>query len=236
MQTKRRRRRRSHRTVETEGSGITIMKADVKLRAATITTTTNAAPVTTQIRLHFQHDCNRLRDDFVVMVTHHVVTVMLISFSYVTNYFRIGTVVMFLHDASDFWLEAAKMFKYVGSFWPCMGCFCVFILVWIVTRLYCFPFRVIASVFFEAPGLIGRYPALDMFAAFLSVLQVLHIFWTIQIIRTAVKPFTTGQLTSDARSDSEMSETDNDHTHASDLSLRNDHCNGGAQNGITRSE
>ena len=54
--------------------------------------------------------------------------------------------------------------------------------------------RVISSVLFEAPELIGFYPALGGFAAFLLALQVLHIFWTIQIIRTAVKPFTTGQV------------------------------------------
>ncbi|CDS35888.1 lag1 longevity assurance 5 [Echinococcus multilocularis] len=114
------------------------------------------------------------RKDFIVMLTHHVVTVALISFSYLTNYFRIGSVIMLLHDSADFWI--------------------------------------IASLFYDAPVLIGFYPALSAFAVFLITLQLLHIFWTVQIIRTAVKPFTTGQLTSDARSDSEMSDTDNDCT------------------------
>ncbi|KAH9286406.1 Ceramide synthase 5 [Echinococcus granulosus] len=152
------------------------------------------------------------RKDFIVMLTHHVVTVALISFSYLTNYFRIGSVIMLLHDSADFWLEAAKMFKYLEKFWPCMACFTTFICVWIATRLYYYPFRIIASLFYDAPVLIGFYPALSAFAVFLITLQLLHIFWTVQIIRTAVKPFTTGQLTSDARSDSEMSDTANDCT------------------------
>ncbi|KAL5964846.1 Ceramide synthase 5, partial [Taenia solium] len=152
------------------------------------------------------------RKDFIVMLTHHAVTVALISFSYLTNYFRIGSVIMLLHDSADFWLEAAKMFKYIGKSWSCMACFTTFICVWIATRLYYYPFWIIASLFYDAPRLIGFYPALNAFAFFLITLQLLHIFWTVQIIRTAAKPFTTGQLTSDARSDSEMSDTDNDCT------------------------
>ncbi|KAL5113014.1 Ceramide synthase 5 [Taenia crassiceps] len=150
------------------------------------------------------------RKDFIVMLTHHVVTVALISFSYLTNYFRIGSVIMLLHDSADFWLEAAKMLKYVGKFRSCMACFSTFVCVWIATRLYYYPFRIIASLFYDAPRLTGFYPALSGFAAFLITLQLLHIFWTVQIIRTAVRPFTTGQLTSDARSDSEMSDSDSD--------------------------
>ncbi|VDK37350.1 unnamed protein product [Taenia asiatica] len=162
------------------------------------------------------------RKDFIVMLIHHFVTVALISFSYLINYFRIGSVIMLLHDSADFWLEAAKMFKYIGKSWSCMACFTAFICVWIATRLYYYPFRIIASLFYDAPRLIGFYPAINAFAVFLITLQLLHIFWTVQIIRTAAKPFTTGQLTSDARSDSEMSDTDNDCTTGS-------HANGAAK-------
>ncbi|KAM3172887.1 hypothetical protein ACTXT7_013627 [Hymenolepis weldensis] len=72
--------------------------------------------------------------------------------------------------------------------------------------------KVMSSIVFVAPGQIGYYPALNGFLIFLCGLQVLHIFWTIQIIRTAMKPFTTGQLSSDARSDSEMSELEPEHS------------------------
>nr|CDS31853.1 LAG1 longevity assurance 4 [Hymenolepis microstoma] len=118
---------------------------------------------------------------------------------------------MLLHDAADFWLEAAKMLKYVGKFRSCMFCFGTFILVWTVTRLYYFPVWVISSIVFVAPGQIGFYPALNGFLAFLCGLQVLHLFWTIQIIQTALKSLTYGQMSSDARSDSEMSESESEH-------------------------
>lgn len=39
------------------------------------------------------------------MFIHHLATVSLISFSYVNNMVRIGSLVMCIHDASDFLLE-----------------------------------------------------------------------------------------------------------------------------------
>ncbi|KAL6502494.1 hypothetical protein OROHE_024499 [Orobanche hederae] len=55
------------------------------------------------------------RKDFSVMMSHHVITVFLIAFSYMTRFFRVGTVILALHDASDVFLEAAKVFKYSGN-------------------------------------------------------------------------------------------------------------------------
>ncbi|BBH09580.1 LAG1 homologue 2 [Prunus dulcis] len=52
------------------------------------------------------------RKDFSVMMGHHVITVLLIGFSYITSFFRIGSIILALHDASDVFLEAAKVFKY----------------------------------------------------------------------------------------------------------------------------
>lgn len=43
--------------------------------------------------------------DFLLMFIHHLATVSLISFSYVNNMVRVGSLVMCIHDASDFLLE-----------------------------------------------------------------------------------------------------------------------------------
>lgn len=43
--------------------------------------------------------------DFLIMFVHHLATIGLITFSYINNMVRAGTLVMCLHDASDFLLE-----------------------------------------------------------------------------------------------------------------------------------
>lgn len=43
--------------------------------------------------------------DFLIMFVHHLATIGLITFSYINNMVRVGTLVLCLHDASDFLLE-----------------------------------------------------------------------------------------------------------------------------------
>lgn len=43
------------------------------------------------------------------MFIHHLATVGLISFSYVNNMVRVGSLVMCVHDASDFLLEVCRV-------------------------------------------------------------------------------------------------------------------------------
>ncbi|KAL9174176.1 hypothetical protein ABFS82_02G034600 [Erythranthe guttata] len=85
------------------------------------------------------------RKDFSVMMSHHVVTVTLISYSYVLRFFQIGAVILALHDASDVFLEAAKIFKYSGKEVGASVCFGLFALSWLLLRLVFFPFWVLRS-------------------------------------------------------------------------------------------
>ncbi|CAG0895516.1 unnamed protein product [Cyprideis torosa] len=45
------------------------------------------------------------RKDFWQMLVHHVVTISLIVFSWITNFHRIGTLIMLLHDCADVFLD-----------------------------------------------------------------------------------------------------------------------------------
>ncbi|KAG8449839.1 hypothetical protein GDO86_016492 [Hymenochirus boettgeri] len=145
------------------------------------------------------------RKDFKEQIIHHIATIILISFSWCANYIRVGTLIMATHDASDYFLESAKMFNYAGWKETCNAIFIVFAVVFIVTRLVIFPFWILHCTWVypreDYPAFFGYY----FFNAMLWVLQCLHIFWAYLILRMAHK-FVTGKLEQDERSDQD--ETD----------------------------
>lgn len=79
------------------------------------------------------------RKDFLEMFIHHLTTILLIIFSYTCNLIRGGSLVLIIHDFSDVFMEAAKMFKYIKWQRGCDVCFGLFFIVWTVTRLIIFP-------------------------------------------------------------------------------------------------
>ncbi|XP_037548676.1 ceramide synthase 2a [Nematolebias whitei] len=80
------------------------------------------------------------RKDFKEQIVHHVATILLISFSWMVNYTRTGTLIMLVHDASDYLMELAKMFNYARWRRTCNFIFFTFAAVFIFTRLVIFPF------------------------------------------------------------------------------------------------
>lgn len=58
--------------------------------------------------IYANHPVLLLFQDFLIMFIHHLATVGLISFSYVNNMVRVGSLVMCVHDASDFLLEVCR--------------------------------------------------------------------------------------------------------------------------------
>lgn len=61
------------------------------------------------------------------------------------SFFRIGSVILALHDASDVFMEAAKVFKYSGKELAASVFFGLFSLSWFFLRLIVFPFWVIRA-------------------------------------------------------------------------------------------
>ncbi|KAK4757473.1 hypothetical protein SAY87_018774 [Trapa incisa] len=149
------------------------------------------------------------RKDFSVMMSHHVITVFLIGYSFATRFFRIGSIVLALHDASDVFMEAAKVFKYSEKELGASICFGLFAFSWLVLRLIFFPFWVIRAAsddlqhclpLHETSGTLVYY----FFNTMLLTLLVFHIYWWYLICSMINRQLKNrGKVGEDIRSDSE---------------------------------
>jgi ceramide synthetase len=152
--------------------------------------------------------------DFWEMFAHHIITIALIVISFITNYWRVGVSILFLHDLSDVFLEGCKVLNYTSKppsrRWiknhivdPGFG---VFTVVFFITRLVLFPRYILYSVFIEGYRVYGcEWGGCPIFIGLLSALQCLHIFWFYLIMRMVMKLFM-GQMEGDVRSDDEGEE------------------------------
>ncbi|VFV40009.1 lag1 longevity assurance homolog [Lynx pardinus] len=152
------------------------------------------------------------RKDFLIMFMHHLATIGLITFSYINNMVRVGTLVMCLHDVSDFLLEAAKLANYAKYQRLCDTLFVIFSAVFVVTRLGIYPFWILNTTFFESWEMIGPYPSWWLFNGLLLILQVLHVIWSYLIVRIAFKALIRGKVSKDDRSDVESSSEEEEAT------------------------
>uniref|UniRef100_A0AAY4B410 Ceramide synthase 6 n=1 Tax=Denticeps clupeoides TaxID=299321 RepID=A0AAY4B410_9TELE len=158
------------------------------------------------------------RKDFPVMLVHHLAAISLITFSYVNNMARVGTLVMCLHDAADVLLEAAKMANYAKCQRLCNLLFVMFALVFVSSRLGVFPVWVLNSTLFESWELVGPFPSWWVFNLLLLLLLVLHMFWSYLIVKIACRAISRGKaakwnpldVSKDDRSDVESSSDEED--------------------------
>ena len=153
------------------------------------------------------------RSDATEMMVHHITAILLISLSYITNYTRIGTSILFLHDAADIFLESAKIFNYASKA-PGRALaktltdviFATVAIIFFITRLVIYPRYIVSSVLFEAPHFFGTdWMGYWIFAGLLITLQCLHVFWFYLIAKMIYKLLTEG-IEKDERSDDEDEE------------------------------
>ncbi|XP_017750200.1 PREDICTED: ceramide synthase 5, partial [Rhinopithecus bieti] len=169
------------------------------------------------------------RKDFLIMFVHHLVTIGLISFSYINNMVRAGTLIMCLHDVSDFLLEAAKLANYAKYQRLCDTLFVIFSAVFMVTRLGIYPFWILNTTLFESWEIIGPYASWWLLNGLLLTLQVLHVIWSYLIARIALKALIRGKVSKDDRSDVESSSEEEDVT-----TCTKSPCDSSSSNGANR--
>ncbi|TRY70008.1 hypothetical protein TCAL_13985 [Tigriopus californicus] len=148
------------------------------------------------------------RSDFWEMFAHHIAAILLLSLSWACNLFRVGTLVLWVHDCADVFLESAKMFRYLGKQSISDALFYGFAISWMVTRLGYFPTWILYSITVEAGQFIQYFGAYQVFSALLSILLILNLFWAYFIFKVAYLAALApdGKIEKDLRSESNSSD------------------------------
>eukprot|EP00761_Pharyngomonas_kirbyi_P008769 gb/GECH01008781.1/.p1 GENE.gb/GECH01008781.1/~~gb/GECH01008781.1/.p1 ORF type:complete len:319 (+),score=61.30 gb/GECH01008781.1/:1-957(+) len=143
------------------------------------------------------------RSDHWALFGHHIATVSLLLLSYVTRFYRIGIMVLIVHDVNDIFLEGAKVFKYLNLQRFADIMFAIFAVSWFITRFWMLHRYVTSSVdnepfqYFDPP-----FSFWMIFSYLLHFLQILHIYWGFLIARIAINGIL-GKDIDDIREDDE---------------------------------
>jgi len=156
---------------------------------------------------------DRNHSDALEMTIHHFVTITLIVISFLSNFYRVGTTILFIHDISDVFLEAAKVLNYTSKppshRWikPSVDVvFGIFAFAFFVTRLVIYPAFVLRSVYTHAYEMFGfTFFGAYAYTVLLFSLQGLHIFWFYLISLMIYRLVLVG-IEKDVRSDDEDEE------------------------------
>jgi sphingoid base N-stearoyltransferase len=144
------------------------------------------------------------RKDSIMLLFHHFLTLFLLEFSFLIKYYRIGALVLLLHDISDVLLEFTKMNIYLkmrgnrlhvlNDFISSIA-FVTFTISWGWFRIYWFSVKLLHSTNWCAYIYHkDRDPKLyTFFNVMLIFLQMLHIYWYRIILKLLYKVLT-GQM------------------------------------------
>lgn len=128
------------------------------------------------------------RKDFVAMLIHHFLTLVLLIVSYGTRFHKVGILVLFVHDATDILLEFSKCNIYLknrgGKFYSVhenisnIG-FVAFLSAWYLFRLYWFPLKVLytSGVISAHRTMLKGAKLYGFFNSLLWILLCLDIYW-----------------------------------------------------------
>jgi len=161
------------------------------------------------------------RKDFWQMFIHHIVTVLLLAFSWTCNFHRIGSLVLVIHDFADIPLDGAKIFRYLKMQRVSNIVFTIFALAWIFSRIGLFPYRIIAYSSYYALDVVEMFPAYYIFNSLLCSLQVLHIIWTALILKIGYDGITKDGF-KDIRESDDSGTSSSEESSSSDEQIKND--------------
>lgn len=136
------------------------------------------------------------RSDFGQLVIHHIVSLCMIAMSYLYGYFRVGIIVLALHDVGDILLYSSKFFHRLGVRGVDIFLFTCFAITFYITRLVAYA-RIVHTISIETLQTLVQEPTFNRWALFydtylphyvlfvfsLCTLLVLHCYWFTLILR-----------------------------------------------------
>ena len=150
-------------------------------------------------------------NDLLVMTSHHIATLGLIAVSYIPvvignyaasplNGWKIGAVVMLIHEIGDVTLAVCKLLHYAQMKTISEMIFATHIVGWIWIRIVWFPRIVVSCLIDHTPSVYGEY-RWRFWTGFvlLSLLWILNIFWCRYMLKLLFKAVVKKEKISDSR-------------------------------------
>lgn len=136
---------------------------------------------------------------FVLFMVHHLITLLLLGFSWFCGAIQIGVLVLYVHVASDCVLDLVKVFHYSNFYMDTVGIpvaeagYFLNLFVWAFYRLYLFPFRVILPIL--RVHQLESFEPLDDVHLFLFwcltwlliTLVFFHVYWSYRLLMLGIK-------------------------------------------------
>lgn len=158
------------------------------------------------------------RKDYIQMTSHHIITCLLCTGSYIYYFTRIGHIILLLMDILDVFLSTAKILKYCGFQQICDIMFVIFMISWIVLRHGVYNYVLYYSwanardiMDFDCSNFVNPSDVKICYTNFqinfllilLGFLQIIMCIWMYMILRVAIRVIRGGSA-DDVRSDSDF--------------------------------
>ena len=118
--------------------------------------------------------------DFYIMLCHHFCTISLIVFSYITNYSHVGSLVLFLHNSSDFIVYCSRCILYIQTpkiIKSITGP--ILLLTFLYMRIFILA-KIIYCIYSEIQWKWG-WITFSLWS-FLIILYIMHVNWTCKML------------------------------------------------------
>lgn len=128
------------------------------------------------------HVAGKIRNDFMEMLLHHSITVMLVSLAYLMNYLPMSLLILYSHDISDAFVSYTRFFVDTDFKKLTFLSYMLLMISWFYTRLIVFPFDFIRVSCYTNPMMHEMY-GIGILGAMVHVLVILHWYWFILLLK-----------------------------------------------------